>query len=103
MLHSGISALFIVQAQHRRIFGVTNCTERIQTMAYASQNTVLRQSRLVARLHGLRDMLHTVLQQRAVYNRTLQELQALSNRELADLGIHRSEIPRIAAEAAFKA
>ncbi|MCC1482234.1 DUF1127 domain-containing protein [Roseibaca sp. Y0-43] len=42
------------------------------------------------------------MQQRAVYNRTARELHALSDRELGDLGIHRSEIPRIAAEAAFK-
>lgn len=71
-------------------------------MAYASQSTSPRQTGLFSRLQRLRDALNTVMQQRAVYSRTLQELQALSNRELADLGIHRSEIPRIAAEAAFK-
>ncbi|MCY4333088.1 MAG: DUF1127 domain-containing protein [Litoreibacter sp.] len=37
-----------------------------------------------------------------VYRTTLGELKALSNRELADLGIHRSEIKRIAYEAAYK-
>ncbi len=71
-------------------------------MAYASQSTAPRPTGFFARLNGLRDALNTVKQRRAVYSRTLQELQALSNRELADLGIHRSEIPRIAAEAAFK-
>jgi len=34
------------------------------------------------------------------YNRTITELQALTNRELADLGIARADINRIAREAA---
>ena len=34
------------------------------------------------------------------YNRTVSELAALSNRELADLGIMRADINRIAREAA---
>lgn len=34
------------------------------------------------------------------YNRTVTELQALTNRELADLGIARADIIRIAREAA---
>jgi uncharacterized protein YjiS (DUF1127 family) len=33
------------------------------------------------------------------YNRTVSELNHLSNRELADLGLARSDIPRIAREA----
>lgn len=34
------------------------------------------------------------------YSRTVQELDSLSNRDLADLGIARSDIPRLAREAA---
>jgi uncharacterized protein YjiS (DUF1127 family) len=34
------------------------------------------------------------------YNRTVSELQSLTNRELADLGIARSDIMRVAREAA---
>jgi uncharacterized protein YjiS (DUF1127 family) len=34
------------------------------------------------------------------YNRTVSELTALSNRELADLGIMRTDISRVAREAA---
>lgn len=34
------------------------------------------------------------------YSRTLNELESLSNRELADLGIARADIPRLAREAA---
>lgn len=38
-----------------------------------------------------------------VYRATLTELNDLSNRELADLGIHRSAIKGIALEAAYGA
>jgi uncharacterized protein YjiS (DUF1127 family) len=34
------------------------------------------------------------------YARTVQELESLTNRELADLGISRFDIPRLAKEAA---
>lgn len=34
------------------------------------------------------------------YNRTVAELESLSNRELADLGISRGDIRRVAREAA---
>lgn len=34
------------------------------------------------------------------YNRTVTELQALTNRELADLGIARADIQRVARDAA---
>ena len=36
-----------------------------------------------------------------VYRRTMGELQALSNRDLADLGVHPSNIRSIAWEAAY--
>ena len=38
---------------------------------------------------------------RAIYNRTVSELNALSDRELADIGISRSMITRVALEAAY--
>lgn len=41
------------------------------------------------------------LQRRRVYNQTLRELNILTERELTDLGIHRSAITRIAMEAAY--
>ena len=40
------------------------------------------------------------LQQRSHYHTTLSELSALSDRDLADIGISRSDIPMIAREAA---
>ncbi|MEX0351513.1 MAG: DUF1127 domain-containing protein [Paracoccaceae bacterium] len=45
--------------------------------------------------------LKTRFEQYRVYRRTLGELSALSERELADLGMHRSMIRRIAMEAAY--
>lgn len=41
--------------------------------------------------------------QHRVYRQTLDELATLSNRELADLGLHRSQLRAIAHEAAYGA
>ncbi|WP_299140365.1 DUF1127 domain-containing protein [uncultured Tateyamaria sp.] len=38
---------------------------------------------------------------RRVYRTTLDELNTLTNRELADLGMHRSELKRVAWESAY--
>ncbi len=38
-----------------------------------------------------------------VYRNTLNELSALSDRELADLGLHQSMLQRVAYQAAYKA
>ncbi len=57
------------------------------------------------------EVLHNTIQQfradhaerrraRVVYDRTWRELSAMSDRELADIRIHNSDIPRIASEAA---
>ena len=40
-------------------------------------------------------------ERRAVYRQTVRELEALSARDLADLGIHRSMIETVAHEAAY--
>ena len=45
--------------------------------------------------------LHETMAKRALYRKTISELQSLTGRELADLGIHRSTIKGIAYEAAF--
>ncbi|QUS36829.1 DUF1127 domain-containing protein [Falsirhodobacter algicola] len=49
------------------------------------------------------DTLKAALRRRAIYRQTVQELNALSSRELTDLGIRRSEIRSIARDAAFGA
>ncbi|MFN3971933.1 MAG: DUF1127 domain-containing protein [Gemmobacter sp.] len=53
--------------------------------------------RIASILKSLRD----ASRRRAIYRQTLRELNALSSRELDDLGIHRSMITRIATEAAY--
>lgn len=45
--------------------------------------------------------LSVLLQRRRVYVQTLTELNALSDRDLADLGLHRSLIRTVAKEAAY--
>ncbi|MBI1218681.1 MAG: DUF1127 domain-containing protein [Rhodobacteraceae bacterium] len=56
---------------------------------------------------GLRDRVNALVRvysegaaRRRVYRRTVEELSVLSDRELSDLGIHRSMIARVALEAA---
>lgn len=53
------------------------------------------------RLSGLRATLSDKLAKRKVFLTTLSELQSLSNRDLADLGLSRSALRGIALEAAY--
>ncbi|AWB50219.1 hypothetical protein HYN69_04350 [Gemmobacter aquarius] len=43
----------------------------------------------------------TMIARRAVYNQTVRELNVLTNRELADLGLSRYDIETVAREAAY--
>ncbi len=70
-------------------------------MAYLTAHMSARTARPAGQggwLAGLRDM----LRRRMIYNRTMRELRALSSRELADLGLTRAMITRVALEAAFR-
>ena len=53
------------------------------------------------RVSAFRANLSDRLAKRKVYLTTLRELQSLSNRDLADLGLSRSAIKSIALEAAY--
>ncbi len=55
---------------------------------------------LLSRLHAATDALVGRINRYRLYRRTLDELSGLTNRELADIGLHRSELRRVAAEAA---
>jgi uncharacterized protein YjiS (DUF1127 family) len=54
----------------------------------------------ISALRQLRSEYEDKRQRKAVYERTWRELSAMSNRDMADIGIYSSDIPRIAAEAA---
>ena len=69
-------------------------------MAYAHHITAAPLS-LAARFGEIIDQARDAMRARRVYRQTLNELQALSARDLADLGIGRSEIHAIALEAAY--
>jgi uncharacterized protein YjiS (DUF1127 family) len=57
-------------------------------------------SGLVAGVHDLRKRAQERQATSSAYTRTLNELSAMSSRELADIGIRRSDIPEVAEEAA---
>ena len=71
-------------------------------MAYASG---IRRSNfgLIERVAGVTGSLRDSWRRFRVYRQTVRELNALGDRELADLGIHRSNIGAIATEAAYGA
>ena len=68
-------------------------------MAYANSTRAARSSFSV-RLAAVTRYVRSKLQRRRMYSQTMQELNALTDRELADLGIQRADIRQIAIEAA---
>ncbi|MFN5995594.1 MAG: DUF1127 domain-containing protein [Paracoccaceae bacterium] len=69
-------------------------------MAYVNTTRIARKG-FADRLATLRDAVLTAISQRRTYLRTVAELNGLSDRELADLGISRLGITEIAHEAAY--
>ena len=69
-------------------------------MAYVNTNRIAGKG-LLDRLVVLKDGVVTAVQQRRVYAHTVAELNALTDRELSDLGIARASISEIAYEAAY--
>jgi uncharacterized protein YjiS (DUF1127 family) len=69
-------------------------------MAYMN-NTRAADFGLRARISAVLDSLGERTQRYRLYRTTVNELNQLSDRELADLGIHRSQISSIANEAAY--
>ena len=53
------------------------------------------------RLGNIAKSVKLALHRRRLFNQSVRELNTLSNRELADLGIHASLIKQIATEAAY--
>lgn len=69
-------------------------------MTYVNTTRLARKG-LFDRFVAFRDAAAVALRQRQVYAQTVAELDALSQRELSDLGIDRSSIRSIAREAAY--
>lgn len=69
-------------------------------MAYVNANRIARKG-LADRLAVVKDAVLTAIAQRRTYLRTVAELNSLTDRELADLGISRLGITEIAHEAAY--
>ena len=69
-------------------------------MAYTTQSRGFALT-LGERLGAVRARLAEAAAQRKVYRTTVAELDALSNRDLSDLGLSRSMIKSVAIEAAY--
>lgn len=68
-------------------------------MAFITGNAAPSQG-LAQRFSGLVERIREARKAREVYRQTFSELSALSDRDLADLGLSRASIPTVAREAA---
>lgn len=68
-------------------------------MAATSEHTVLKGTHSFG-FSSLIEAVKTRYARNRIYRQTVSELSTLSNRELADLGLHRSNIRRVAMQAA---
>jgi uncharacterized protein YjiS (DUF1127 family) len=71
-----------------------------QIMAYAHTDTQAAHGGLSARFAGLAARLRARIERNRRFRQTFKELSALSNRELADLGLSRSMLRGLAWESA---
>ena len=110
LLHGSIVDTSIVQTQHfTKLRSTRTQTNEKQTseaptnMAYLNQTTTYASltERLLATTARVLDAAAARQAKRAIYRKTFNELASLGDRDLADLGLHRSQIRRIATEAAY--
>lgn len=69
-------------------------------MAYVNSSRAVSVS-FGDRLAAVASVIRAAVQRRRIYLQTLSELRALSDRDLADLGLHRSMISAVAKDAAY--
>ncbi|SPJ23898.1 hypothetical protein PAA8504_01717 [Palleronia abyssalis] len=72
-----------------------------KTMTMTTLNTTTIHGHTEGRFDGIRRDLRTRFEAWKVFRQTRRELNELSDRELADLGLHRSGITAVAREAAY--
>jgi len=70
-------------------------------MAYVNFTARAANVSLADRFSGLLAQVKVMIARRAVYNQTVRELNVLTDRELADLGLSRFDITTVAREAAY--
>ena len=104
MLHSGIAGLSIVQSQNKFIFLVTRVAEttlliKDNNMAFTADSSFAKPAAFGGIFAAL-NKLTEAMQRRRVYRTTVNELSALSDRDLSDLGESRASIRRLALDAA---
>jgi len=104
MLHSGIAGLPIVQSQNKFIFLVTRDAEttlliKDNNMAFTADSSFAKPAAFGGIFAAL-NKLTEAMQRRRVYRTTVNELSALSDRDLSDLGVSRASIRRLALDAA---
>jgi len=80
--------------------GALGAKQKDDTMAYITAPRATGFN-LTQRIAEFRAAVADAAAKRKVYNQTFNELNALSNRELGDLGLYRGAIKSIALEAAY--
>ena len=104
MLHSGIARLSIVQSQNKRILSLIRDAEtthltKDKNMAFTADSSFAKPAAFGGLFAAL-NKLTEAMQRRRVYRTTVNELSALSDRDLSDLGLSRASIRRLALDAA---
>ena len=104
MLHSGIAGLSIVQSQNKFISPNTKDAQttlliKDNNMAFTADSSFAKPAAFGGIFAAL-NKLTEAMQRWRVYRTTVNELSALSDRDLSDLGVSRASIRRLALDAA---
>ena len=103
MLHSSIVLSSIVQLQQLLIFSINEQRRSTHRREEIDMTTMITASATFgARVANFFNGLRARRARYAIYRETLRELEALRERELNDLGIHRAAIRGIAYQAAYQ-
>ena len=103
MLHSRVARLSIVQIQSKRIINTSKTQrqpipQRVKK-AFTADSSFAKPAAFSGIFAALNKLTETI-QRRQVYRTSVNELSALSDRDLSDLGLSRASIRRLAQIAA---